>query len=78
MRWLRLLTAMAIATSLFAPATLALAQKRQARKSRVKHTSNAPSSGRVLPPINYTEFKLDNGMRVCRSHQRRCSKSWTL
>jgi zinc protease len=44
--------------SLFAHA---LAQDRNAEEAR---TTAAPNDTTVLPPINYTEFRLDNGLRV--------------
>jgi zinc protease len=53
------LAALALALSLFTP-TLAFAQR---RKTPTKQ-ANTPMNTAALPPINFTEFKLANGLRV--------------
>ncbi|MBV9925303.1 MAG: insulinase family protein [Acidobacteria bacterium] len=58
MLWKRLLTALLV-TLLCAPALPALAQRRPTKASAAK-AAGAPA----LPPINYTEFFLPNGLRV--------------
>jgi zinc protease len=67
MRCKRLLAAL-LAAFMFAPAIPALAQKaKKGGSSAVARRSTAPArkpGGRVLPPIEYTQFFLPNGLRV--------------
>ena len=53
------LIALLLALAVFAP-SLTLAQ----RKNTPARQTAAPAESAALPPINYTEFKLDNGLRV--------------
>jgi zinc protease len=57
MTWNRLL-ATVLATLLVAPSLPALAQKKSSK------TNSAAAGARTLPPINITEFRLPNGLRV--------------
>jgi predicted Zn-dependent peptidase len=64
MRWKRLMATL-LATLLYAPALPALAQKGKGNKGGAKAaTTSTANGGRVLPPINYTQFFLPNGLRV--------------
>ena len=56
---LKSLHAILLAVVILIP-SLALAQTKRAPQK----TMNAPTSADVLPPIPFTEFKLDNGLRV--------------
>ncbi|HEX8650045.1 MAG TPA: pitrilysin family protein [Pyrinomonadaceae bacterium] len=56
---LKPLAALMLAVSLFSPSTL-LAQERNAQAG----STAALKDTTVLPPINYTEFRLANGLRV--------------
>jgi predicted Zn-dependent peptidase len=54
------LLAAAVAALLVAPAASVLAQKGKAKNNGPAASTN----GRVLPPINFTQFTLKNGLRV--------------
>ncbi|MCA1591182.1 MAG: insulinase family protein [Acidobacteria bacterium] len=64
MFWKRLLVSV-LAVLLIAPSLPALAQKsKKAMDAGGQSSSAAGKGGRTLPSINYTEFKLPNGLRV--------------
>ncbi|MGH9901164.1 MAG: M16 family metallopeptidase, partial [Pyrinomonadaceae bacterium] len=60
MKWKRPTAVWALAAALLIPGTI-FAQRRRGAPRR---TSGMEQRGRVLPPIQYSEFRLPNGLRV--------------
>jgi zinc protease len=57
------LLALTLAAAMLAP-SVALAQKRGAQKQPQSAAPSAANTSGTLPPINFTEFRLQNGLRV--------------